>query len=51
MIKRTISVRDKDINLQLFKSLVKPHLEYSVQAWIGPHFQKDKDLIHAEESY
>jgi len=31
MIKRTISVRDKDIILQLFKSLVRPHLEYSVQ--------------------
>jgi len=44
MIKRTISVRDKDIILQLFKSLVRQHLEYSVQAW-RPHFQKDIDLI------
>jgi len=26
MIKKTISVRDKDIILQLFKSLVRPHL-------------------------
>jgi len=30
--KKTISVRDKDIILQLYKSLVRPHLEYSVQA-------------------
>jgi hypothetical protein len=44
MIKRSFSVRDKDVILQLYKSLVRPHLEYSVQAW-RPHFQKDIDLI------
>ena len=35
MIKRTFSVRDESIILQLYKSLVRPHLEYrpSVQAW------------------
>ena len=30
MIKRTFSVRDKRIILQLYKSLVRPYLEYSV---------------------
>ena len=44
MIKRSFSVRNKDVILQLYKSLVRPHLEYSVQAW-RPHFQKDIDLI------
>ena len=44
MIKRSFSFRDKDIILQLYKSLVKPHLEYSVQAW-RPHFHKDIDLL------
>jgi hypothetical protein len=44
MIKRSFSVRDKDVILQLYKSLVRPHLEYSIQAW-RPHFQKDIDLI------
>ena len=32
LIKRTFCVRDKDTILQLYKSLVRPHLEYSVQA-------------------
>jgi len=44
MIKRTFTVRDKSIVLQLYKSLVRPHLEYSVQAW-RPHFRKDIDLL------
>ena len=49
MIKRTFCVRDKDIILQLYKSLVRPHLEYSVQAW-RPHFQKDIDLIEGVQT-
>jgi hypothetical protein len=44
MIKRSFSVRDKDVILQLYKSLVRPHLEYSVQAW-RPHLKKDIDLL------
>ena len=44
MIKRTSTVRDKIIILQLYKSLVRPHLECSIQAW-RPHFRKDIDLL------
>jgi len=44
IIKRTFAVRDKSIVLQLYESLVRPHLEYSVQAW-RPHFGKDIDLL------
>jgi ribonuclease P/MRP protein subunit RPP40 len=44
MVKRTFTVRDKNVILQLYKSLVRPHLEYSVQAW-RPHFRKDIDLL------
>ena len=44
MIRRSFSVRDKDVILQLYKSLVRPYLEYSIQAW-RPHYQKDIDLI------
>jgi len=44
MIKKTFSIRDKDVILQLYKSLVRPHLEYSIQAW-RPHYQKYIDLM------
>ena len=44
MIKRSFSVRDKDVILHLYKSLVRRHLEYSVQAW-RPYFQNDIDTI------
>jgi len=44
MIKRTFSIRDKEDILQLYESLVRPHLEYSIQAW-RPHNQKDMYLI------
>ena len=30
--------------LQLFKSLVRPHVEYCTVAW-SPHYKKDKQLI------
>ena len=44
LIKRTFCVRDEETILQLYKSVVRPHLDYSVQAW-RPHLQKDIDLI------
>jgi len=43
-IKRSFSIRDKEVIIQLYKSLVRPHLKYSIQAW-RPHYQKDIDLI------
>lgn len=45
-IKRTIVNKDKDTILRLYKSLVRPHLEYCVQAW-SPDFKKDIDLLEA----
>jgi hypothetical protein len=44
MIRRSFSYLDKEIVLQLYKSLVRPHLEYCVQAW-RPYFKKDIELI------
>jgi len=44
MIKRAFVYKDSEIVVRLYKSLVRPHLEYCVQAW-RPHLQKDIDLI------
>jgi len=44
MINRTISSRDKQILLSLYKTLVRPHLEYCSPAW-SPHYKKDKQLL------
>ena len=39
-IKRNFTFMSNDIIIPLYKSLVRPHLEYSVQFW-APHFSKD----------
>jgi ribonucleases P/MRP protein subunit RPP40 len=39
MIRRSFSYSSKDIALHLYKVLVRPHLEYCVQAW-RPYFKK-----------
>ena len=44
MVSRTISSRSRDIIVKLYKSLVRPHLEYCIQAW-RPHYQKDIDIL------
>jgi len=44
MICRTFASKNKNIMLKLYKSLVRPHLDYACQAW-NPHFQKDIDVI------
>jgi len=44
MVARTITSRDPAILIKLYKSIVRPHLEYSVPAW-SPHYKKDKELL------
>jgi ribonuclease P/MRP protein subunit RPP40 len=44
MIKRSFCYLSKDVLLKLYKSLVRPHLEYCVQAW-RPYLKKDIELI------
>ena len=44
MIKRNIKWKDKDVITRLYKALVRPRLEYCVQAW-SPNLQKDIDLL------
>ena len=44
MISRTFTSRSKVIILKLYKSLVRPHLDYCAQAW-RPHLQKDINIL------
>ena len=44
LIKRNIENKVKMIMLRLFKSLVRPHIEYCASAW-SPHYVKDKFQI------
>ena len=44
MITRNFVDRSKDTILALYKSLVRPHLEYCCPIW-APHYNKDIKLI------
>jgi len=44
MIARTFVSRNKFIITKLYKSLVRPHLDYCIQAW-RPHLGKDIDVL------
>ena len=44
MIKRNIKWKDKNIITKLYKALVRPKLEYCVQAWC-PQLKKDQEVL------
>jgi hypothetical protein len=44
MIRRTISYKTPGILLPMYKSLVRPLVEYCVPAW-SPHYSKDKVML------
>ena len=44
VINRTIKYKTKEVMLSLYKSLVRPLLEYCTAAW-SPHYVKDKVLL------
>lgn len=44
MIFRTISYKTPHVLTRLYKSLVRPHVEYCTAAW-SPYYVKDRDLI------
>ena len=44
LIKRNIRCKTKNIIVRLYKALVRPHMEYCVQAW-RPHLAKDINIL------
>ena len=52
MIKRGFKNKSKEIMLPLYKSMVRPHLDYCIQAW-KPHLRKDVDRLEksSEKGY
>ena len=44
LVQRTIKHKSPDLMVRLYKSLVRPHLEYSSPVW-NPHYRKDKLLL------
>ena len=44
IIKKTFSSRDPVMLTKLYKALVRPHLEYCIQAW-NPYLQRDIDTL------
>ena len=44
LIRRTIMYKEKQLIVPLYKAVVRPHLEYCIQAW-RPYRKKDIDML------
>ena len=43
MIQRNLTYKEKSLIVPLYKAVVRPHLEYCIQAW-SPYLRKDIDM-------
>ena len=44
MIRRNITYKENSLIVPLYKAIVRPHLEYCIQAW-NSHLRKDIDML------
>ena len=44
IIRRSITYKEKQLIVPLYKAIVRPHLEYCIQAW-KPYRKKDIDKL------
>ena len=48
MIRRNITYKEKSLIVPLYKAIVRPHLEYCIQAW-SPYLRKDIDMLEKRD--
>ena len=46
LIKRSVKFRNKKVMVQMYKSLVRPHLEFATSVW-SPYYEKDKAKLES----